>query len=157
MKIGIMADSHDHRENIRKAVELFNNENVEHVIHAGDLVAPFTYDEFSKLTVPMTAVFGNNDGETFGLKKVFDTIYPAPLEKEFDSKKFLVLHEPFNLESIIAGGLFDYIIYGHSHEVDTRRGNVTVINPGEVCGWLTGKATIAIIETSTNEVSIPEL
>ena len=37
MKIGIITDSHDHRANLRKAVEIFNNANVDKVLHAGDL------------------------------------------------------------------------------------------------------------------------
>ena len=69
MKIGIISDSHDHRDNIIKAVKYFNDENVGMVIHAGDIVSPFTEKEFKKLESKMKAVFGNNDGEKFGLKK----------------------------------------------------------------------------------------
>jgi len=157
MKIGILSDSHDHRENIRKAVDFFNTERVEQVIHAGDFVAPFVWDEFKKLKAPMVAVFGNNDGERMGLLNKFKSIYQAPLEREFGGKKFVILHEPHNLDSIIAGGLFDYVIYGHLHKIDVRRGKVTVINPGEVCGWFNGKNTVVILETETNEVTVHEL
>lgn len=157
MKLGILADSHDHRENIRKAVDFFNKEEVEQVIHAGDLVAPFTMDEFKHLKAPMVAVFGNNDGEIIGLHNMFESIFHPPLEKEFGSKTFVILHDPFNLDSIIEGGLFDYVIYGHIHKVDVRKGKITVINPGELCAWSTGKATVAILKTETNEVTIHEL
>jgi len=40
--IGIMSDSHDHMEAIRAAVEVFNQAGVKLVVHAGDLIAPFT-------------------------------------------------------------------------------------------------------------------
>jgi len=157
MKIGIMADTHDHCDNIRKAVSFFNKQNVEQVIHAGDVVAPFTYEEFKFLKAPIVMIFGNNDGEKIGLQKKFKTIYLPPYECEFDGKRFVILHEPNSLNSIIAGRLFCYIIYGHIHKVDVRKGDVTVINPGEVCGWVSVKSTIVVLDTKTNEVDVYEL
>ena len=40
MKIGIISDSHDHVDNIRRAVSVFREASVELVIHAGDIVSP---------------------------------------------------------------------------------------------------------------------
>ena len=51
-KIGIMSDSHDNLPAIRAAVELFNREKVDLVIHAGDVGAPFTAREIKKLRCP---------------------------------------------------------------------------------------------------------
>ncbi|RLB07482.1 MAG: YfcE family phosphodiesterase, partial [Deltaproteobacteria bacterium] len=42
MKIGLMADSHDHVPMIERACDLFNAEGVQMVIHAGDYIAPFS-------------------------------------------------------------------------------------------------------------------
>ena len=81
MKIGIMADSHDNLEKIAAAVEVFNNEKVELVLHAGDFIAPFTARPLKYLKCPLTGVFGNNDGEKFGLLKQFEgigNIYKPP-------------------------------------------------------------------------------
>jgi uncharacterized protein len=47
--IGIISDSHDNLEAIRKAVEFFNNNDVKAVLHAGDLVSPFTARAFKEL------------------------------------------------------------------------------------------------------------
>jgi len=44
-----MSDSHDNLEAIRSAVQLFNKQNLDLVIHAGDLISPFTALEFQKL------------------------------------------------------------------------------------------------------------
>ena len=65
--IGIMADSHDNLESIEKAVKVFNQEPVDLVVHAGDLISPFTAEIFKKLDSQFLAVFGNNDGERHGL------------------------------------------------------------------------------------------
>ena len=41
MKIGVLSDSHDNVHMVAKAVELFNDEGVVLVVHAGDFIAPF--------------------------------------------------------------------------------------------------------------------
>ena len=122
MKIGIISDSHDHRTNIIKAVECFNDENVNRVIHAGDIVSPFTEREFKNLKSKMTAVFGNNDGEKFGLKNIFD-IHLPPLELTLDDKKFIILHEPHSLDSLKKSKNYDVIIYGNLHIPNIEKEN----------------------------------
>jgi putative phosphoesterase len=49
MIIGIISDSHDNLTQIKIAVDIFNREKVELVLHAGDFVSPFTFLEFKKL------------------------------------------------------------------------------------------------------------
>ncbi|HNR26026.1 MAG TPA: metallophosphoesterase family protein, partial [Methanobacteriaceae archaeon] len=49
MLIGIMSDSHDHIEAIRMVVNFFNQKKVDLVLHAGDLISPFTASEFKQL------------------------------------------------------------------------------------------------------------
>ncbi|KAA0005879.1 MAG: YfcE family phosphodiesterase, partial [Thermoplasmata archaeon] len=70
-KIGVISDSHDNMEAIKKAVEFFNENDVELVIHAGDIVSPFTADEFKKLNCDMLLIYGNNDGDKLYLKERF--------------------------------------------------------------------------------------
>ena len=51
------------------------------------------------------------------------------------------------LEALAASGAYDVIIYGHTHHPEiSRRGKTLVINPGEACGWITGQATVAILD-----------
>ena len=57
--IGIISDSHDNINAIRKAVELFNGKKVKAVLHAGDLVSPFTARAFKELESKLYFVFGN--------------------------------------------------------------------------------------------------
>jgi hypothetical protein len=51
----------------------------------------------------------------------------------------------------------DAIVYGHTHDVDVRLGHPLVINPGEAGGWLTGKATMALLDLETMTVEIVSL
>jgi putative phosphoesterase len=67
-------------------------------------------------------------------------------------------HETELLSAVIDGGYFDAVIHGHTHSPSiTRRGKTLAINPGEVCGYLTGKPTIAILDTAKNEAKIIDL
>lgn len=156
MLIGVMSDTHDHLTKIQKAVELFNQRGVSLVIHAGDFVAPFALNPLERLRCDYVAVFGNNDGERLGLlKKSKGRIARPPRTVEHDSRKILILHEPDEVDSLTMSQVYDIIVYGHTHEcVLQKQGATLVLNPGECCGWLTGKSTVALIETSTLEAEI---
>ncbi len=158
--IGILSDTHDNRQAIQKAVALFNEREAALVVHAGDMISPFTVLDFGKLTCPMELVFGNNDGERIGLAKAFSalgTLLPGPRAFTFAGKRFLLMHEHESLDVVSSATNVDIIIYGHTHEVDVRRTTPLVINPGEAGGWLKGTSTVALLELSTMEVEIIEL
>ena len=67
-------------------------------------------------------------------------------------------HETELLNAIIDSESFDAVIHGHSHNFGIeRKGKTLPINPGELCGYLTGKPTLAILDTDKNEARIIEL
>ncbi len=112
------------------------------------------------LGVSLIGVFGNNDGERFGLKAMFaglGDIHRAPYRFEFKGKHFLMLHEPDEVDALAESGHYDVIIYGHTHEIDVREGKTLVINPGETGGWTTGRSTAALLDLSTMGVEIVDL
>jgi len=149
MKLGIMSDSHDNLPLISKAVELFNNENVDLVLHAGDFVSPFTANILKDLNAKFVGVFGNNDGDKLFLRRRFEAIgniHEDYCELVLDGKKIVLMHQPKFLEALAASAKYDLIIYGHTHEVDIRQGPPVVVNPGECGGWLTGTATVVVID-----------
>ncbi|MEW6096281.1 MAG: metallophosphoesterase [bacterium] len=161
MKIGVIADSHENMPMIAKAVECFNNRQVDLVLHAGDIISPITSKEFKKLNTKLIAVFGNNDGEKSLLIKKFNElgmeIYPAPYELTIEEKRILLYHIPDFLDDLIKSGSYDVIIYGHTHTVDVRKGKTLVINPGECGGWLYNKCTVGILNLPQCEVEIVNL
>ena len=53
MKLGIMADTHENMPMVAKAIDLFNTEKVDLVLHAGDFISPITAKEFKHLNVKM--------------------------------------------------------------------------------------------------------
>jgi len=148
MLIGIISDTHDHMDNIRKALKIFKERNVKVILHAGDFVSPFTWRLFKDFEGEIYGVFGNNDGDRVLLKKMYgERIQNQIRELEIEHKKIALMHEPQMIESIALSGKFDLIVYGHMHEVDIRKiNNTLVINPGEACGWLYGKATLILLD-----------
>ena len=57
MKIACISDSHDHMDNILKAVSIINEKKVSALIHCGDYVAPFVKKWFDKLDVSIKKNF----------------------------------------------------------------------------------------------------
>jgi len=159
--IGIMSDSHDNCDAIKKAVSFFNNAGCELVIHAGDFIAPFAAAELKGLACPVKAVFGNCDGEKKGLKKVFEslgTLCAEPLEFSHKDVNFLVTHTHFNINNYLAAGGYDVIVYGHTHKPDiSKKRGTLVINPGETGGWLTGKPSVGLLSLKDMRAEIVSL
>ncbi len=160
MKLGVMSDSHDNVPMVQKAVELFNRRGVHLVIHAGDFVSPFAVTPLAGLACKVVAVFGNNEGEQIVVAKKFEgigEIHPNLAEVELGGRRIAVMHYPELAEPIAASGRYDLVIYGHTHEIDVRPGETTVLNPGETGGWLTGRSTVAIVDLESMEIEIVDL
>ena len=149
--IGIMSDSHDNLDAIRKAVKIFNNEEVDVVIHAGDLISPFTALEFRKLDPELVAIYGNNDGEREGLKVAYKEICILEDFKEISVEgwKFSIIHGSNQaiVDSLAKCGKYDVVIRGHTHKMEILNGETMIINPGEVCGYVSGQQTVVLLDT----------
>lgn len=156
--IGVMSDSHDNVDAIKKAVRFFNEAQCELVIHAGDFIAPFAARELGNLSCQIKAVFGNCDGEKKGLKKAiafFGEIQREPFIFAYEKKEFLLTHTQFANEKYLKSGKYDVIVNGHTHKPDVRRVKDTlIVNPGETGGWVTGKSTVALLNPITLEAEI---
>lgn len=158
MRIGVISDSHDHMTYLQRAVEALNDHQVELALHAGDYVAPFTVNALQKLACPLKGVFGNNDGERLGLAKRIGEIGQVqvqPLFLDLAGVRIAMVHEPESVEAFARSGLYHLVIYGHTHQQELKTvGDCVVLNPGEVCGWLTGRATLAIVELPALKVEM---
>jgi putative phosphoesterase len=162
MKLGLLSDSHDNLPALRAAARTFQEAGVAHVIHAGDFVAPFSLPPLRDIGVPVTAVYGNNDGERVFLARRFAEfgwdLEPKFAFPVFGTVRVAVHHEPEPVEALAASGMYDIVVYGHTHALEVRRqGEVWVINPGEVGGWLTGRHTIVIVDLETVTPSVVDL
>jgi hypothetical protein len=149
MKIGLLSDSHDNLPKIEKAVQIFNNNKVGFVLHAGDFVAPFVVPKIKALNCDWAGVFGNNDGEKEGLSGISENrIKEGPLRITLGNKKIVLVHDLNKINPKTEDA--DLIIFGHTHKSEViKQENNLLINPGECGGWLTGKSTVAIVDLAS--------
>jgi putative phosphoesterase len=168
VKIAVISDTHDHRDNILKAVTIMNERKVDALIHCGDFVAPFVKRWFDNLDDNIKenffGVFGNNDGERVFLVKNLGqicNIVGMEINKEFGGKKVYAAHMPTQntIDAIALSGKYDIILTGHTHSVVNKLydNGVLVVNPGEACGYLSDRSTFAIIDTEKMEAEIIEI
>jgi putative phosphoesterase len=164
MLVGLLSDTHDRLPLIDEAVKKLNQAKVELVLHSGDYVSPFVAANFKQLKVPLIGVFGNNDGDKITLKKKFAE-QGKDIRGRFafvvvDGLRIALLHgdETELMRSLLELESHDVLVSGHTHEPKVcRKGRTLIINPGEACGYLSGKPTIAILDTETLEVKTIEL
>jgi uncharacterized protein len=161
MLIGIISDTHDRMDNVRKAVEVFVARNVDKVFHAGDIGSPIVVKLFAGLDVSF--VFGNNDGEHVMTAKRVELIKgefgAEVLVRKCDEGKIVVYHGtiPTFLNALIRCGDYRLVITGHTHKVVNRmEGNTRVLNPGTAHGF-SGPATCMIYDTAKDEVELIDL
>jgi putative phosphoesterase len=156
--IGLLSDTHDNLDMIRRAVGLFNDMGCDLVIHAGDFVAPFAAAELRNLRCPARGVFGNCDGERAGLSRTFQglgEIREAPLTFSHAGRRFLVTHMDGSVAKYLATIPCDVLVFGHTHKpLSEERDGVLVVNPGEAGGWLHGKSTAALLDPAKMAVNI---
>ena len=165
MIVGAISDTHDNLPQVEKAVKYLNSQKVGLVLHAGDYVAGFVIPHFKALNCNLTGVFGNNDGDHELLRKRFGettncTIHEQFAKVEIDGYKIALLHgtQTELLNAIVDSGYFDAVVHGHSHMHSVgKKGKTLAINPGELCGYITGKSTLALLDTAKGEAKIIEL
>ncbi len=159
MIIGIISDSHDHLDNLQKTIDLFKERQVEHIIHAGDFTSPFTWRVLKHFEGGFTGIFGNNDGERVLMRKLSqERVYTQPYKLILDGKRIVVMHEPDVVDDLAASGHFDLVVFGHTHVPEIRwENNTLIVNPGELCGWVKRRATVAVADLRTMTAEILDL
>jgi putative phosphoesterase len=155
-RIGIISDTHDRLDKVREAVALFNRLKPDRVVHCGDVVAPFVLREMRTLSMPVVAVFGNCDGDKPALLKQANELGLAlnegPLVFEEGGKRIAVSHKPLSPAPDC-----DFYLHGHTHRSRHDGSHPVIINPGEACGWLFGRSTVALLDTETAAVEFFDL
>ena len=159
MKIAIVSDSHDNLPNIQKFLDWVNKNNIEMIIHCGDVAAGAVLKEFGpKFKGPIHFIYGNvADREHLKLKsKPFKhiTCHDDQGEIEVDGKQIAFNHYPWNAKKLAKTKKYDLIFYGHDHKPwDKQIGNTRLLNPGTLAGMF-AKATFAVYDTKTDKAQL---
>ena len=163
MRIGILSDVHNHRDNLSAALQILKREVVRTVLFCGDLTDADLVPLFDGLEVHF--VEGNVDPdaasmaravERLGNRSTFGLEYDAAL----DGRRIAVLHGHLTdrLIEVIHGGLCDYVIHGHTHRRrDERLGRTRVINPGALGGKREQSRSFAILDSATDQLRVIEI
>ena len=151
MILGVVSDTHNHLSNVEKIIDIFNEKNVDKVIHTGDITQARTLSRFSRLNCPLIGVYGNNDLEEKGLKDIARqngfNFYNPPFLLKISNKKIVIFHEPEEIESFLKkDSSIQLIIHGHTHRYRNEKiRKVKVINPGECAGIIKGKNAVGML------------
>lgn len=171
MLIGVMSDSHDNIYAVDRALNKFIEYSVEAIIHLGDIISPFVVRRMKNALkdIKVYAVLGNNDGDINLLSKMFSTngweLYSGPTIIKLDNRKFIIMHGYDGVEhteklavALTSINDIDAVLFGHTHrQIVKKVNNKLVLNPGETCGYLTGKSTIALLDTKNLSVKVLEI
>lgn len=167
MLLGIVSDTHDSIRNFRKAINFFNEKEIDLMIHCGDWVSPFMLEMIQELNCKCLGIFGNNehDRDRYYTKikemKLNIELYDNLFEGVIDNKKVAVYHGHYgHIMKMLLEKNFDIIFTGHTHipktiDVD----NTKIVNPGSCAGIVRGleqqdKFSIILYDTETDSAKI---
>ena len=152
MRIGLTGDTHNNLKNVAKICDIFNSNDLDFVIHTGDISLPKTLKVFELLKMPLKGVFGNNDqDEKHDLLKVCEEkkfLFKDKLKIKISRNNFLyAIHDPNDIEDEFykPGNI---IVHGHTHRFrDEVLRKTYIFNPGECAGMMKGMNKVGIIDT----------
>jgi len=158
--VGLISDTHDNVNSIRRAVEVFNSRGVELVLHAGDYVSPFTALAFKGLRAKLIGVYGNVDGDIEALKRRYEEELKAELKGYFAELSIggvnvALIHGVHGaiVRALAKSGDYAVVVHGHTHRARSEViGSCLVVNPGEACGYVNGVSTVAVLSLPGREV-----
>ena len=156
MLIGLIADTHNDVDLIKKAVGIFHERDIKILVHAGDITSFRMLDYLKDFDCYI--VLGNGDEidrEDINAKAAALKIRPvaSKIEFECEGKKFLVFHghDVPLYRAAVSSGRYDYIIKGHTHYFENYVSNdCRIINPGAV--YAHDESSIAILDIETDKV-----
>ena len=163
MKIGILSDTHNHVENLQKALAIFQERKIQILLHCGDVNTP---DTAAKLTgFQLHYVYGNTDYAQMHIGSVIRDLHPKNsaglvFTGEIAGVMLGATHGHLftELEKLIVDGRFRYVFHGHTHQRrDEMVGETRVINPGALGGTQYETRSICILDLQTNALEFIEV
>ena len=137
MQIGIVADTHGHREFTLNAVRMLSSLDVNLVLHCGDVGNAELLELFDQW--PLHVVRGNVDQDRElrdTTAKLSNCFYHGGFgELNLNGCRIAALHgdDGLRLETTIASGEWNLVCHGHTHVARRENvGSTLVLNPGAV-------------------------
>ncbi len=176
MKIAIISDSHDNLPNIYKAIEWMNKNDIQEIIHCGDVCSPAALREIAKnFKGKIHLAYGNVDGDHEGMERIASEvgnviIYGEKGELEISANSSIntplaplkggttrliaFCHFPREAKVLAESGRYDFVFYGHTHKPwEEMVWKCKMLNPGTLAGMFY-KATFATFDTNTDQFEL---
>lgn len=161
--IAILSDTHDNLAKLKLALEVLRQENIQTIIHCGDLTNPDTAWHFHGFKVIHAT--GNGDQLSDEIRQILaeidaNSFSGSVYEGAIEGISVAVTHGHIfgKVESLAGSGQYKYVFHGHTHR---RRqeliGDCMVINPGALGGLKRESRSFAMLDLSTNRLTIKEL
>lgn len=158
MKVVVVSDIHDHRDNLWKLIDNIKKYAPDFLILLWDYWAPGTIiRNLLRLWIPTYAIRWNNDWEIYKTMQLFfehkDYAHIARRNYdrlELDNKKVFLTHYHDLALPMASTWLYDAVFFGHNHTSSQQMiGNCLLANPGAIL-WDKTPASFAIRDTQTN-------
>jgi len=157
--IGLISDTHIPSRAASLPKEVFTSfENVDYIIHAGDIVELSVIDTLEQIA-PVLAVHGNIDPPEV------QSALPTLNSLKILDRKIGVIHDPDilygmdKMRELVKTNGFDVLVYGHTHNANIKwEENILYINPGSPTSpsSLLNKPSVALIKITKDSI-IPEI
>ncbi len=161
MKIAILSDSHEHFENVKKAMKAISNSDIGALIFCGDFCGSKVAQIIAEFKGPIYVVLGNHDGDPlrivqYGTEKnaQFKVFHEGGGVFECGGKKIALTHYPLYGNALARTGDYDLVCFGHDHDprIETHD-NCIAVNPGSILGDKK-PASFAIYDTATHKAEL---
>lgn len=166
-RIGLLSDTHGHAATARRAVALLVSQQVDLMLHLGDVGSTAVLDALvvaapgSASPLPVRVVFGNSDPDREELAshaRAIGIVVDDPTGTvDLDGQQLVFTHGDVSgvINDAIDRGV-RYICHGHTHRViDDRVRRSRIINPGAL--YRAPKLTVAVLDTDADKLSIHDL
>lgn len=172
MKLTVISDSHDNIPNIDKMLDFVKKENINVMLHCGDVCAPSVMKYLAEnFTCEIYLVYGNVDGDIDKMKEIakdlknlhllgevgepqiFGLKFPPKADQSLAGRIGMV-HYPAVAKKMAVSGNYEVVFYGHNHKAwEEKVGDCQLINPGTLAG-LFALATFAVYDTETKKAEL---
>lgn len=152
--VGVLSDTHipTRSDQIpQELLERFRKENVDLIVHAGDLVSLEVKNELEEIA-PVVAVCGNMDPQ-----EVCDEL-PKTGIVEINKFRIGVIHNTINplsqkMRMLARENDLDMVIFGHTHRNNLEeKKEIYYLNPGSPTQPIMDSASYALVEISKKKI-----
>ncbi len=158
MRLAVLSDTHNHTGNLKNAIIRLRQENIETVLHCGDITELETALLLAEFRLICT--FGNGDINANQIQKNLlyyreDNFGGIIYRGEFDGVKIAATHGHLEgiVENLVESGEYAFVFHGHTHRREDKMVRSTrVVNPGALGGLHVENRSFLIFDTQSGNL-----